>query len=64
VHDDVQQWIDSGVAAGGMAAKLEAARQALAGGVGRVRIGDRAALTQGGGTAIVPTAIASSPGTH
>jgi acetylglutamate kinase len=60
--DDVQQWIDSGVAAGGMAAKLEAARVALSGGVTRVRIGDRAALTQGGGTTIVPSTMVSNSG--
>jgi len=36
--------IAAGTAAGGMAAKLEASQQALAGGVGRVRIGDLDAL--------------------
>lgn len=36
--------VTSGIAAGGMAAKLEAAARALEGGVGRVRIGDLAAL--------------------
>ncbi len=36
--------VASGTAAGGMAAKLDAARHALAGGVRRVRIGDLAAL--------------------
>jgi acetylglutamate kinase len=61
-QDDVQQWIDSGIAAGGMAAKLEAARVALSGGVTRVRIGDRAALVQGGGTTIVPPMMVSSSG--
>ncbi len=39
-----REMVDSGVAAGGMAAKLDACAQALAGGVGRVRIGDLAAL--------------------
>jgi hypothetical protein len=38
------QLVASGVAVGGMAAKLEAARSALGAGVGRVRIGDLAAL--------------------
>ena len=37
--------IASGVAAGGMAAKLEAAHAALAGGVAKVRIADLSALT-------------------
>ncbi len=36
--------VASGTAGGGMAAKLEASALALRGGVGRVRIGDRAAL--------------------
>ena len=37
--------VASGVAGGGMAAKLDACAMALQGGVGRVRIGDLAALT-------------------
>lgn len=46
--------ISSGVAAGGMAAKLEAGMRAVAQGVGRVRIGDLPALTAPeAGTAIV-----------
>jgi acetylglutamate kinase len=46
--------VASGVAGGGMAAKLDACAMALAGGVSRVRIGDLAALTvPHGGTAIV-----------
>ena len=46
--------VASGVAGGGMAAKLDACAAALDGGVGRVRIGDLAALTQpDAGTAIV-----------
>ena len=46
--------VASGVAGGGMAAKLDACAAALAGGVGRVRIGDLAALTvPDAGTAIV-----------
>ena len=46
--------VGSGVAGGGMAAKLDACAAALAGGVGRVRIGDLAALTVAdAGTAIV-----------
>ncbi len=38
--------VADGTAAGGMAAKLEAARAALHAGVGRVRVGDLAALTE------------------
>ncbi len=46
--------ISSGVAAGGMAAKLEAGMRAIAQGVGRVRIGDLHALTAPeAGTAVV-----------
>ncbi len=46
--------IASGVAAGGMAAKLEAGLRAIAQGVGRVRIGDLNALTApASGTAVV-----------
>jgi acetylglutamate kinase len=46
--------VAGGTAAGGMAAKLEAALDALAAGVGRVRIGDAAALVDAGrGTAVV-----------
>ena len=49
--------VASGVAGGGMAAKLEACGQALAGGVPRVRIGDLAALAvPEAGTALVPEA--------
>ncbi|MEI6740898.1 MAG: acetylglutamate kinase [Gemmatimonadaceae bacterium] len=44
-RDAAAALVSSGVAAGGMAAKLEAGALALAGGVGRVRIGDLAALT-------------------
>ena len=52
--DDAQALVASGVAGGGMAAKLDACAQALAGGVHRVRIGDLAALTvPEAGTAIV-----------
>ncbi len=43
--EDARQLIASGIAAGGMAAKLDASAQAIAGGVARVRIGDLAALT-------------------
>ena len=47
--------VASGTAAGGMAAKLDAARRALDGGVRRVRIGDLAALGDPSlGTSIVP----------
>lgn len=42
--EDAQRLIDDGTAAGGMAAKLQAALRALAGGVGRVRISDIAAI--------------------
>jgi len=42
--DDARALIASGIAAGGMAAKLEAAHAALAGGVQSVRISDLAAL--------------------
>ncbi|MEO7217270.1 MAG: acetylglutamate kinase [Gemmatimonadaceae bacterium] len=42
--DEARSMIASGVAAGGMAAKLEAAHAALAGGVQQVRIADLAAL--------------------
>ena len=49
--------VASGVAGGGMAAKLEACGQALAGGVPRVRIGDLAALgVPEAGTALVADA--------
>lgn len=48
--------VAAGTVIGGMAAKLEAARAALAAGVARVRVGDLAALTDPSrGTAIVPT---------
>ncbi len=51
---DAHALVASGVAGGGMAAKLDACAQALAGGVGRVRIGDLAALRDGElGTRIV-----------
>ena len=42
--DDAQRLIDDGTAKGGMGAKLQAALQALEGGVGRVRISDIAAI--------------------
>jgi acetylglutamate kinase len=52
--DDARALVTSGVAGGGMAAKLDACAMALAGGVTRVRIGDLAALTvPAAGTAIV-----------
>jgi acetylglutamate kinase len=44
--DDARALVASGVAGGGMAAKLDACAQALAGGVVRVRIGDLAALNR------------------
>lgn len=63
--DDARALVASGVAGGGMAAKLDACAMALAGGVSRVRIGDLAALTvPDAGTAIVArdhaTAVESS----
>jgi acetylglutamate kinase len=58
--DEAQQLVSRGVAGGGMAAKLDACAQALAGGVHRVRIGDLAALTvPEAGTAIVARADAT-----
>jgi acetylglutamate kinase len=46
-----------------MAAKLEAARRALAGGVGRVRIGDLAALGDPAlGTSVVAASAAGAAG--
>lgn len=58
---DAAALVASGVAGGGMAAKLEACAQALAGGVARVRIGDLAALdVPDAGTAIVARADAAA----
>lgn len=52
--DAARALVASGVAGGGMAAKLDACAMALAGGVHRVRIGDLSALTvPSAGTAIV-----------
>lgn len=52
--DEAQALIADGTAAGGMAAKLEAGLLAVAKGVGRVRIGDLAALLRGdAGTTLV-----------
>lgn len=54
--------VAAGTVIGGMAAKLEAARAALAAGVARVRVGDLAALCDlARGTAIVPTLAAAGP---
>jgi acetylglutamate kinase len=44
--DEARQLVDDGTAAGGMAAKIQAALAALDGGVGRVRISDIAAIGQ------------------
>jgi acetylglutamate kinase len=44
--DEAQRLVDDGTAAGGMAAKLQAALAALEGGVTRVRISDIAAIEQ------------------
>jgi acetylglutamate kinase len=55
-HDHAGVLIASGVAAGGMAAKLEAGNLALSGGVQRVRIGDLTTLSDATkGTALIPT---------
>lgn len=57
--DGAAALVRAGTAGGGMAAKLDAARTALARGVGRVRIGDLAALADPArGTAIVAGAAA------
>ena len=57
--DDARALITSGVAVGGMAAKLEAAHAALAGGVAKVRIADLAALTDPRrGTTVTAAAVA------
>jgi acetylglutamate kinase len=59
--DDARALVASGVAGGGMAAKLDACALALAGQVKRVRIGDLAALTvPESGTAIVARSGATS----
>lgn len=59
--DDARALVTSGVAGGGMAAKLDACAAALAGGVSRVRIGDLAALSvPSAGTAIVARADATA----
>jgi len=51
---DAHQLVTSGVAGGGMSAKLDASARALAGGVRRVRIGDLAALADpAAGTTVV-----------
>ena len=60
--DEARGLVASGVAGGGMAAKLDASAVALAGGVAHVRIGDLAALSvPDAGTVIVPSdpAVAS-----
>lgn len=54
--DAATSLVNSGVAAGGMAAKLEAGHSALASGVPRVRIGDLSALSDAArGTVLLPT---------
>lgn len=59
--DAARALVASGVAGGGMAAKLDAGAVALAGGVSRVRIGDLAALSvPSAGTAIVARADATA----
>lgn len=53
--DETRALVASGVAAGGMAAKLEACAIALGGGVLRVRVGDLSALaSDDAGTSILP----------
>jgi acetylglutamate kinase len=55
-HERAASLITSGVAAGGMAAKLEAGYLALASGVRRVRIGDLSAVSDTTtGTVLLPT---------
>jgi acetylglutamate kinase len=55
-HDHAGALIRNGVAAGGMAAKLEAGTSALSSGVRRVRIGDLTALADTArGTVLLPT---------
>jgi acetylglutamate kinase len=55
-HEGARSLIASGVAAGGMAAKLEAGHAALAAGVRRVRIGDLSAVSDASrGTSLLPT---------
>ncbi len=55
--DGARRLVADGTAAGGMAAKLDAALAALGAGVGRVRIGDTAALADASrGTAVVGAA--------
>ncbi len=59
-REQAAELVARGTAAGGMAAKLDAATRALAGGVARVRIGDLAMIDDpGAGTAIVPHATTS-----
>jgi acetylglutamate kinase len=54
-YDEARGLITRGVAAGGMAAKLQAGHAALAGGVSRVRIGDLQAITSlAAGTTLLP----------
>jgi acetylglutamate kinase len=56
--DDIDALISSGIAAGGMAAKLDAARAAIKRGVPRVRIADLTALRdRTSGTAILPSPV-------
>jgi acetylglutamate kinase len=57
--DQASALLGEGIASGGMAAKLEAAQRALAGGVRRVRIGDIAALRDGA----LGTSVTHSPTT-
>jgi acetylglutamate kinase len=55
-HEFAGTLVSTGVAAGGMAAKLEAGHSALASGVRRVRIGDLTALSDAArGTVLLPT---------
>jgi acetylglutamate kinase len=55
-HEQAATLIGTGVAAGGMAAKLEAGNLALSSGVRRVRIGDLTSLNdETRGTVLLPT---------
>lgn len=60
--DAARDLVATGVAGGGMAAKLDACAHALAGGVARVRIGDLAALSvPHAGTSIVASSSVAVP---
>jgi acetylglutamate kinase len=56
--EDAHALVTSGVAGGGMAAKLDASASALQGGVARVRIGDLAALADAGAGTHIMSSLA------